>query len=159
MCPSPPSKHHRKASSKSIIEEGHMGLAERRAAKNFETNFFPQLKKQIDTAAHFEVPVEVRWDTLSSEDQAHMYEECWPKVYFQPLIEAIKRICIDDMGQEALKGSLKKIVIQNTNGTYSGERWAHFADGVLTLDHEPTTNVDSIDDRTNGLTQVLEKAL
>lgn len=136
-----------------------MGLAERRAAKDFETKRFPQFKKDVDAAAHFEVPIEVRWDTLSVEGQSHLYDESWSKVYFTPLIEALKNITIDDMGKDALKSNLKKIVIQNTNGTYYGDRWAHLQDGVLTLDHEPCTNVDDIKDRTDGLTQLLEKNL
>src|SRR3954462_2343928 len=76
-----------------------MGLAERRAAKEFETKRFPQLKKDIDDAAGFEVPVTVAWDTLAKEGEAHLYDDCWPKVYFQPLVAAFKGITIDDMGK------------------------------------------------------------
>lgn len=136
-----------------------MGLAERRAAKQFETSQFPQLKKAIDEAAHFEVPVEVRWETLSADGYAHLYEEAWPKVYFKPLVEALKAICIDDMGRDALKAGLKKVVIQNTLGVYSAGSMVGFVDGVLTLDHEPATNVDDVDDRKAAIQQKLEAAL
>jgi hypothetical protein len=136
-----------------------MGLAERRASHQFETSRFPSLKQQIDQAAMFEVPLEVKWDTLALEDEAHLYDESWSKVYFYPLIEALKSITRDAMGQEALKAYLKQIVSQNVNGAYYGDRWAHAHDGTLTLDHLPTTNVDDIQSRTDGLIKILEKEL
>jgi hypothetical protein len=136
-----------------------MGLAERRAAKNFTDNLFPGFKKQIDEAAHFDVPIDVKWDTLQADGMADGYAENWAKVYFQPLVTALKAITIDDLGKEALKGGLKKIVIENKSGVYYGDRWATLQDGVLTLDHEPCTNVDNVDERATGLQQVLEKGL
>ena len=63
------------------------------------------------------------------------------------------------MGKEAVRGALKKIVIQNTAEIYYGDRWASFEGGTLTLDHQPTTNVDSVQDRIDGLVVTLEKKL
>jgi hypothetical protein len=136
-----------------------MGLAERRAAKEFETKRFPQFKKEIDEAAGFEVPVSVRWDTLALDDETHLYDECWPKVYFEPLIAALKDITVDDMGKEALKGALKKIEIQNVSDISYWARMASFDDGTLLLDHKPHTNVDDIGDRTKGIRALLESKL
>jgi hypothetical protein len=136
-----------------------MGLAERRAAKEFETKRFPQLKKDIDDAAGFEVPVEVAWETLAKEGESHLYAESWPKVFFEPLVTALKAITIDDMGKEALKGGLKKVVIQNRSGAYYGDRMANFEGGTLTLDHEPHTNVDNISERVEGIQKLLESKL
>ncbi len=136
-----------------------MGLAERRAVKEFETKRFPQLKKDIDEAAGFEVPVTVQWETLTLEGESHLYDECWPKVYFEPLIAALKSITADDMGKEALKASLKKIEIQNRAGTSYGDRIASFDGGVLLLDHQPHTNVDDVKDRTDGIRTLLESKL
>jgi hypothetical protein len=136
-----------------------MGLAERRASKEFLENRFPDLKKRIDQEAKFEVALEVKWDTLAVEGQAEMYDECWVKVYFQPLIAALKSICRDELGQEALRSELKQIIIQNTNGNYSSSSWANFQKGILVLDHEPITNVDYVEDRTKELITNLEKGL
>ncbi|SEN10944.1 hypothetical protein SAMN05444354_1315 [Stigmatella aurantiaca] len=136
-----------------------MGLAERRAAKEFETKRFPQFKKDIDAAAGFDVPVTVHWDTLALEEQTHLYDECWPKVYFEPLIAALKAITVDDMGKEALKGGLKKIEIQNRTDISYGDRMAAFEGGTLVLDHKPHTNVDDIQQRTDGIRKLLESKL
>ncbi|AFE04486.1 hypothetical protein COCOR_02112 [Corallococcus coralloides DSM 2259] len=136
-----------------------MGLAERRAAKEFETKRFPQFKKDIDEAAGFEVPVTVAWDTLALEGESHLYDQCWGQVYFVPLIEALKGITIDDMGKEALKGALKQIEIQNRSDISYGERMATFEGGILRLDHRPHTNIDDVKDRTKGIQTLLESKL
>jgi hypothetical protein len=136
-----------------------MGLAERRAAKSFETNLFPALKKEVMEAAKFEVPLEVNWESLTVADYAHLYDEAWPKVYFRPLIDALKAITADDMGRDALKGALKKIVVCNAKGVHSGESMVSLEAGTLTLDHEPCTNVDDVQQRTDAIRVFLEKAL
>jgi hypothetical protein len=135
-----------------------MGLAERRAIKAVEDKFFPAFKKDLDAAAGFDVPVEVKWETLALEDQTHLYEQCIPKVYFEPLVAAVKAICVDDMGKEALKGGLKKVILCNTKDA-SSYRGFSFEDGVLTIDHRPTSNVDDIDERTKGIQEMVEKKL
>ncbi|NOK32460.1 hypothetical protein HMI49_04515 [Corallococcus exercitus] len=137
-----------------------MGLAERRAAKEFETKRFPQFKKEIDEAAGFDVPVTVAWETLALDGESHLYDECWSKVYFVPLIAALKAITIDDMGKEALKAGLKKIEIQNRADTSNASRFAaSFEGGTLLLDNKPHTNVDDVKDRTQSIQSLLESKL
>jgi len=136
-----------------------MGLAERRAAKGFETALFPKLKADVDAAAGFEVAMEVNWEALSIADMSHLYDECWPQVYFTPLVDAFKAICVDDMGKEALKGALKKIIITNVGQVHYGDNIARFENGVLTLDHEPCTNVGDVGARAKGIQKTLEAAL
>ena len=136
-----------------------MGLAERRAAKDFETNTFPGLKKEIEDAAGFALPIAVDWETLTTDGQASLYADSWTKVYFTPLRDALKAICIDEMGREALKKGVQKVVITNKEGIYYGDRMAKLEAGVLTLDHQPTTNVDDVKQRTEGIQKMLENAL
>ena len=136
-----------------------MGLAERRAAKEFETKRFAQFKTDIDTAAGFDVPVEVKWETFTIEGESHLYDECWPKVYFEPLIEALKAVAIDDMGKDALKTGLKRVEIANTKDVSNYDYYATFEDGTLRLDHLPHTNVDDVSPRAKSVQKVLEKAL
>jgi hypothetical protein len=136
-----------------------MGLAERRAAKAFQDNHAPALLADITSIVGDAVEIEVRWDALATDDQAHLYDECWPQVYFTPLATALRAIVVDDMGKEALAGALKKIVITNESGIYYGDRWASFEGGVLTLDHEPCTNVGQEQDRVDGVVTLLEKNL
>lgn len=136
-----------------------MGLAEQRAAKEFETSRYPMLKAQVDKAAGFEVPLTVRWDTLAIDGSAHLYDTAWEKVYFQPLIGALESVCRDDLGRDAVKEGVKGFVIQSTADIYYGDQWAKFDTGTMTLDHLPTTNIDNVKERTDGLIKVLEAAL
>lgn len=135
-----------------------MGLAERRAVKAYQDNHFPALKQAIDSAAGFEVPMTVDWASLGVEGYAHMYEEAFGKVFFEPLVGAFQSICRDDMGREALKEGLKQVVICNKSGLYS-ESAIRFEDGVLTIDHEPITNLSDVQLRQDYIVQVLERAL
>jgi hypothetical protein len=136
-----------------------MNLAERRVVNDFETNQYPALKKRIEEAAGFAVPVEVRWDTLVTAGESRLWAETWPAIYFESLIGGLESVTKDAMGKEAVKEKLKKIVIQNTKGIYYGDRWATFENGVLTLDHDPVTNAGSGEERERGLATVLENAL
>jgi hypothetical protein len=140
-------------------KDAPMGLAERRAAKEFQDGQFPEWKRKIDAAAGFPVEVTVNWEQLAGDDYAHLYAEAWPKVYFEPLVAALAEISKDAMGKDALKGALKKIEIVNVGGIYYGDRWASFSSGVLKLDHQPFSNIDDVKDRTKGVVDLLEKSL
>lgn len=137
-----------------------MGLAEKRAATEFEAKTYPTLKQAIDEAAGFEVPIEVRWDTLMKQEKyVKAWPEAWPKIYFTPIVETFRQICIDDLGKTALKETVKKIVIQDTKPSHSSQ-WAAFdkATGLLTLDHQ-FTNINELKSRTEVLRKVLEAAM
>ena len=136
-----------------------MGLKERRALADFQTNKYPEIERSIREAAGFDVAIEVDWDSLALEGSAHLYDECFPEIYFKPLVEAFKSITSDDMGREALKASLKKIQIKNRSEIFSYGRMATFADGLLTLDHLPTSNVHDTEGRRKAIQNLLEDSL
>jgi len=136
-----------------------MGLAEKRAVKEFQDGAFLEWKKKIDAAAGMTIEIEVKWEQLAEDGMSHLYAEAWPKVYFEPVEAALKSICADAMGKEALHGALKKISIVNENKIYYGDRWSKFEGGVLMLDHQPHSNIDDIKDRTEGVVKTLENSL
>ena len=131
-----------------------MGLAERRAVKNYSETEFPKMKAKIDAVAGFDVPFDIAWDTLAEDDYAHMLEDSIPKVYFMPVLEAFREIAIDDMGKEALKEGVGSVVVR-----WTGEKTLDFEDGVLTIDHSPISNVDYWENRRDTLQKALEDAL
>lgn len=135
-----------------------MGLAERRSVERFKNDDYPGWKSKIDGAAGFDVPVEVVWEELAVADYADSYADFFPRVYFQPLVDALSAVAIDDMGKSALREGLSKIVIKNTGEFYSASGIS-FADGVLTFDHKPQTNLDQGQDRAEGIQRTLESAL
>jgi hypothetical protein len=140
------------------LQEDQMGLAERRAAGRFKDDEFPGWKARIDQAAGFEVPVEVDWDELSVPEYADSYAEFFPKVYFQPLVHALSAVTVDDMGKEAARRGLARIIIRNTGQFYSSSGFA-FSDGVLTVDHQPHANIEYGDERAKALQKIIEAAL
>jgi hypothetical protein len=135
-----------------------MGLAERRGVERFKNDDYPGWKSRIDEAAGFEVPVEVEWGELAVADYADSYAEFFPKVYFQPLVDALSAVTVDDLGKTALREGLSKIVIRNNGGFYSTSGIS-FADGVLTFDHQPHTNIEYGEERAKGIQRILESGL
>lgn len=135
-----------------------MGLAERRSVERFKNEDYPGWKSRIDEAAGFEVPVEVAWEELAVDDFAARYAEHFPMVFFRPLMDAFSAVAADDMGKTALREGISKVVIRNTDAFFD-ERGISFADGVLTFDHKPYSNIDEIEVRTKGLLAALESGL
>ena len=135
-----------------------MGLAERRGVERFKNDEYPGWKSRIDEAAGFEVPVEVAWEELAVADYADSYADFFPKVYFQPLVDALRAVAADDIGKSALRAGLSKILIRNTGGFYSTSGIS-FAGGVLTFDHQPHANIGYGVEREKGLQRALESGL
>jgi hypothetical protein len=135
-----------------------MGLAERRGVERFKNEDYPGWKSRIDEAAGFEVPVEVAWEELAVADYADSYADFFPKVYFQPLADALSSVAADDIGKSALREGLSKVVIRNTGEFYS-TTGISFAGGVLTFDHKPHSNIHYGEERAKGLQQALEAGL
>ena len=136
-----------------------MGLAEKRAVKEFQEGQYPNLKSAIDTACGFDVPIKVEWETLSEDGMSHLFSDAIAKIYFQPVIDGFKEICQDDMGKEALQGALKEVVFRNSGSHSNPNAAIHFEGGVLTVDHKPFSNIDDVSDRTKHLVSLLEKNL
>ncbi|TXD41170.1 hypothetical protein FRC96_04725 [Lujinxingia vulgaris] len=135
-----------------------MGLKERRATKEFQENHFPALVERIHAAYGGEPVLEVDWSSIAVDGMAHMYETAFTKVYFETLIQAFEAVGIDEMGKEALQEGVEKVVITNTDA-YANHRGFSFNEGVLTLDHKPTYNIDNVQERVKALTTLLENNL
>ncbi|MCL7764085.1 hypothetical protein MPF19_11705 [Polaribacter sp. Z014] len=136
-----------------------MGLKEKRIIQAFQKELFPALETEINTAAGFTVPLNISWNTLMEDRFSHLYNDTFPKIYFQPLIEAFKAICVDDMGIELLKAGLKEVVIVNENDEHNLDRAITFEEGVLKIDHSPVMNADNVDRRTARIIYLLEEKL
>ncbi|SIS47461.1 hypothetical protein SAMN05421766_102133 [Zobellia uliginosa] len=136
-----------------------MGLKENRFTKTFQEEQFPELKAQLIAAAGFDVALNIEWETLFEDRFLHLYKDSYPKIYFIPLIEAFKAITADDMGKEALAEGLKEVRITNTQDHHNPKNAYSFVDGILTVDHSPILNADQVENRTEVLTDLLEKNL
>lgn len=88
-----------------------MGLAEKRwvleRKKADEETFVAQLK----SVAQAEVPVEIDWEAFSGNmtDAQYISHDSYG---LPNLIKALKEVTVDELGKEAVKGTLKKVVIK-----------------------------------------------
>lgn len=140
------------------------GLAERRAINEYKTEIFPGLQSEINTAAGMEVVIEVDWDKLASPGQAENYKQEWyiTKVFFLPLIEALKKVASDDMGKDALKEKLKVIYITHDMDTAPASRYqdgVSFDNGKLSINFRVGSNSDDVSQRAAAIQKVLEDSL
>jgi hypothetical protein len=130
----------------SFSQEG-LGLAERRALKEYQDTQFPEIKKGIETAAGFAIALDIKWEQIAKVGQSNSYkdDEYWGTTIFKPLTAALQSVASDKMGKEALKAKLKKIVImhdENTAPASNFENGLTFVAGVLTINWTPYSNVD-----------------
>jgi hypothetical protein len=145
-----------------------MGLSERRAMKQFETEVYPGLKKMLDDAAGFDVPMDIHWDKLTIEGRANDAIQSYylTDIFFVPLIAAVKHLASDQMGKDALKAGLKKVVMTYDEETAPISNYLQgwpFEKGVLTINYQPgvtdAASSDPIQAKTNALVQILSAGL
>lgn len=145
-------------------EASKLALPERRAVKEYQEKILPDLKKQLDAAAGFEVPLEVVWDSIALSGAAENYSspDYWTNIYFVPMIDAMKAVAVDDDGKKALKEHLKKIVVKLTPEKAPASNYADgltFKEGTLTINWTPFSNTADVVPRAKSIQAVLEAAL
>ncbi len=136
-----------------------MGLKERRAVKAFQEDILPKITEQINTAAGYELQITVEWESMIENKFAHLYQETYLKIYFSPLLKAIKAIVIDDFGKKILKAGLKQVIIKNEGNIQNPAKGYSLENKTLTINFDPVVNADRIEQRASCLTELLEKKL
>lgn len=135
-----------------------MGLAERRATEEFKSKRLPELTAHIETIVGRPVPIDVEWNQLAYQGNDIPYHEVWTKLFFTPVIDALRRIGRDPLGREALSAGVKRIAFLNCKHAYSPAAAITFVEGVIEIDHD-YYNVDDVGPRTEHLVTLIESAL
>jgi hypothetical protein len=122
-----------------------LGLAERRGIKKFQDEKYEGHLKAIRAAAGFDLELDVKWEVIAQPGQGESYSEdwYWTQIYFEPLAAALAQVGRDDMGKEALKKGLKKVVLTYDAQTAPATNYPNgvtFEGGVLTINFTPGTN-------------------
>lgn len=143
--------------------ENKLGLAERRALKEYQDRFYPSIEAGIKKAAHFDVEIDVKWEEIAKPEQGPVYndDQYWGTTIFKPLTRALEGITIDEMGKDALKSSLNRIVIMHNPETAPASNYPNgltFEEGILTINFTPYSNADeyAMAERVNAIKQLLE---
>jgi len=86
-----------------------MGLNERRKIKELQDVTLPGRVKEIEEICGAAIPYEVDWDSFSDDMEALNFMD---NISCHRLNMALRVICQDDMGKEAIRDTLKKVKLK-----------------------------------------------
>ncbi|MCU0725050.1 MAG: hypothetical protein MUE73_04545 [Planctomycetes bacterium] len=105
-----------------------MGLAEKRAMEKAMKEWLPNREKELAEICGGPVPYEVDWTSFDGDAKGiEWLEHNGP----QQVSMAFRGIGTDDLGRQALREGVKKVVLRNTGKPE--EKQLGFEGGVLTL--------------------------
>ena len=87
-----------------------MGLNERRKIKELQDVTFPERVKEIEEICGKAIPYEVDWDSLADDAEGLNFID---NLSCHRLNMALRVICRDDMGKQAVRDGLKLVKLKN----------------------------------------------
>ena len=105
-----------------------MGLNERRKIKELQDVTFPERVKEIEDICGNAIPYEVDWESMADDAQALNFID---NLSCHRLNMALRVICSDSMGKEAVRDGLKLIKLKNVQ--YKGAMAISFDQGILEM--------------------------
>lgn len=105
-----------------------MGLNERRKIKELQDVTFPSRVKEIEEICGAPIPYEVNWDSMADDAEALRFID---NLSCHRLNMALRMICIDPMGKEAVRDGLKLVKLSNVQDAASIK--ISFEKGVLEM--------------------------
>ena len=87
-----------------------MGLTERRKIKELQDTTLPGRVKEIEEICGKPIQYEVDWDSLADDAEGLNFLD---NISCHRLNMALRAICLDDMGKEAVRDSLNLIKLKN----------------------------------------------
>ncbi|MDW8369999.1 MAG: hypothetical protein RMK81_06975 [Geminicoccaceae bacterium] len=141
-----------------------LALAERRGLKAYQEKIRPEQLAAIQAAAGTPIEVEVHWEKLASRGygQRFLEPDWFTDIYFVPLTKALAEVGRDEIGREAIKAKLQRIVVTFDDATApvsSYENGLRFEAGTLVINFRPGENASDIDWRVQAIVALLEKSL
>lgn len=105
-----------------------MGLNERRKIKELQDTTLPGRVKEIEEICGKAIPYEVDWDSLADDLEGLNF---FDNISCHRLNMALRTICVDDMGKEAVREGLKTIKLKNVKD--KSAKKISFDGGVLEM--------------------------
>lgn len=137
-----------------------MGLAEKKAVHDFQTNEWPKMAERIKAAAGYDLEVVPLWEHLvPHEKNAPRYAYFFEQIFVIPIENCFKEFAKDNFTKEAVSKGIKKITLSNTKNIYSETQWLTMNPPEINLEWDIWTNVDRVQGRTESLKKAIEKAL
>jgi hypothetical protein len=130
-----------------------MGLNERRKIKELQDVTFPGRVKEIEEICGAPISYEVDWESLADDAAGLNFID---NISCHRLNMALRMICLDEMGKEAVREGLKLVKLRNVKDEAS--KSISFTGGVLEM-HCPYALGASGMFSDGEIRQVLEKGL
>ena len=105
-----------------------MSLESKRKIKELTDNVLPERVKEIEEICGAPIPYEVDWASFGDDLEALNFMD---NLSCHRLNMALRMICVDDMGKEAVRDTVKKVKLKNVSK--AEERKLGFADGALEM--------------------------
>jgi hypothetical protein len=105
-----------------------MGLTERRMMQELKETTLPGREQEIEEICGKLIPYEVAWETMQDDAEALRFVD---NVSCHRLNMALRVICLDKMGKEAVVESLRQVRLVNVKEP--AEMAVVFAGGVLEM--------------------------
>lgn len=129
-----------------------MGLNERRKVKELQDIIFPGRVKEIEEICGAPIPYEVDWESVADDPGALNFID---NVSCHRLNMALRMICQDEMGKDAVRDGLKRVKLRNVKDQPSA---ISFQAGTLEMHCDYGVGAGAI--ISDGeIRQVLEKGL
>jgi hypothetical protein len=105
-----------------------MGLEEKRRMKELREVTFPGRVREIEEICGAPISYEVDWDSLADDPEGLNFID---NISCHRLNMALRTICQDDLGKQAVREGLKKIKLVNVRN--KADMKIAFAEGVLEM--------------------------
>lgn len=105
-----------------------MGLAERRKIKELQETTFPERVREIEEICGKAIPYEVDWESMADDLEGLNFID---NLSCHRLNMALRVICQDDLGKEAVREGLQLVRLKNVKDR--GDMRIAFDDGVLDM--------------------------
>ena len=130
-----------------------MGLNERRKIKELQEVTLPGRVKEIEEICGKPIPYEVDWDSLADDAEALNFMD---NLSCHRLNMALRMICQDDLGKQAVRDGLKSVKLKNVKD--KAAKQISFQNGVLQMHCAYALGTDGM--FSDGeIRQLLEKSL
>jgi len=106
-----------------------MGLQERRKIQELKDKTLPERSREIAEICGREIGYEVDWPSIENDAQALNFLD---NLSCHRLNMALRTICIDDIGREAVREGLKLVRLRNVGDP--AQRRIVFEHGILEMD-------------------------
>src|SRR5690242_15943243 len=87
-----------------------MGLQERRKIKELQETTLPEREKEIEEICGQVIPYDVDWESFADDLEGLNFID---NISCHRLNMALRTICIDDLGKEAVRDGLKQVKLKN----------------------------------------------